>query len=59
MCSINTFIGASCTLICLEAIWPQLKTYNNTIPASQGVTSNKMIAYFVFWASVYFWAVRK
>ncbi|AAW46841.1 allantoin permease, putative [Cryptococcus deneoformans JEC21] len=47
---INTFIGASCTLICLEAIWPQLKTYNNTIPTSQGVTSNKMIAYFVFWA---------
>nr|ODN85411.1 allantoin permease [Cryptococcus depauperatus CBS 7841] len=46
---INTFIGASCTLICLEAIWPQLRTYHNTIPVSQGVTSNKMIAYFVFW----------
>ncbi|TYJ56555.1 hypothetical protein B9479_002802 [Cryptococcus floricola] len=46
---INTFIGASCTLICLEAIWPQLKTYPNAIPTSQGVASNKMIAYFVFW----------
>ncbi|WVQ77140.1 hypothetical protein IAR50_006823 [Cryptococcus sp. DSM 104548] len=46
---INTFIGASCTLICLESIWPQLKTLHNAIPASQGVASNKMIAYFVFW----------
>ncbi|WWC72761.1 uncharacterized protein I206_106725 [Kwoniella pini CBS 10737] len=46
---INTFIGASCTLICLEAIWPSLKTYPNSIPVSQGVTSSKMIAYFVFW----------
>ncbi|OCF35947.1 allantoin permease [Kwoniella heveanensis BCC8398] len=46
---INTFIGASCALICLEAIWPSLKTYPNAIPLSQGVTSAKMIAYFVFW----------
>ncbi|WVQ86183.1 hypothetical protein IAT38_008351 [Cryptococcus sp. DSM 104549] len=46
---INTFIGASCTLICLEAIWPQLRTYPNAIPTSQGVASNKMIAYAVFW----------
>ncbi|KAH8897543.1 hypothetical protein GQ53DRAFT_713266 [Thozetella sp. PMI_491] len=46
---INTYIGASCMLIMLEAIWPSLRTYPNAIPASAGVASNKMIAYFVFW----------
>lgn len=46
---INTYIGASCMLIMLEAIWPSLRTYPNQIPDHIGVTSNKMIAYFVFW----------
>lgn len=36
-------------LIMLEAIWPSLRTYPNALPASAGVTSNKLIAYFVFW----------
>lgn len=48
---INTKIGASCMLIMLEAIWPSLKTYPNALPASAGITSNMMIAYFVFWLS--------
>jgi hypothetical protein len=47
--SINTYIGSSCMLIMLEAIWPSLKKYPNTIPSSVGVTSNRMIAYAVFW----------
>lgn len=46
---INTYIGASCMLIMLEAIWPSLKTYPNALSASAGIASNKMIAYFVFW----------
>lgn len=45
----NTFIGASCMLVMLEAIWPSLKNLPNHLPASAGVASNKMIAYFVFW----------
>lgn len=48
---INTYIGASCMLIMLESIWPSLRTYPNAIPANIGVTSNRMIAYFVFWIS--------
>ena len=36
-------------LIMLEAIWPSLRHYPNALPASAGVTSNRMIAYFVFW----------
>jgi NCS1 family nucleobase:cation symporter-1 len=47
--SINTYIGASCMLIMLEAIWPSLIDLPNTIPGNVGVTSNRMIAYFVFW----------
>jgi len=46
---INTYIGASCMLIMLEAIWPSLRHYHNALPTSAGVTSNKLIAYFVFW----------
>lgn len=46
---INSYIGASCMLIMLQSIWPSLKTYPNALPADAGVTSNKMIAYFVFW----------
>lgn len=46
---INTYIGASCMLIMLESIWPSFRTYPNRLPLSAGVTSNKMIAYFVFW----------
>ncbi|KAK1923149.1 permease for cytosine/purines, uracil, thiamine, allantoin-domain-containing protein [Papiliotrema laurentii] len=46
---INTFIGASCMLIMLEAIWPSLKTVPNHLPASSGLTTPKMVAYVVFW----------
>ncbi|KAJ9157648.1 allantoin permease [Pleurostoma richardsiae] len=46
---INTKIGASCMLIMLEAIWPSLRSYHNSLPASAGIASNMMIAYFVFW----------
>ncbi|KAL7420893.1 hypothetical protein Q5752_004847 [Cryptotrichosporon argae] len=46
---INTAIGASCMLIMLESIWPSLKHLPNHIPATEGIASNKMIAYFVFW----------
>ncbi|KAI0470519.1 allantoin permease [Xylariaceae sp. FL0804] len=46
---INTYIGASCTVIMISAIWPSFATYPNALPASAGVTSSKLIAYFVFW----------
>ncbi|EIW69311.1 hypothetical protein TREMEDRAFT_68629 [Tremella mesenterica DSM 1558] len=46
---INTYIGASCTLIMLESIWPSFKHFPNRLPPNAGVTSNKMIAYFLFW----------
>lgn len=36
-------------LIMLESIWPSLREFPNTLAASSSVSSNKMIAYFVFW----------
>lgn len=48
-CSINTYIGASCMLIMLESIWPSLRVLSNTLAVSSSISSNKMIAYFVFW----------
>lgn len=48
-CSINTYIGASCMLIMLESIWPSLRVLPNTLPVSSSISSNKMIAYLVFW----------
>ncbi|KAI1329852.1 permease for cytosine/purines, uracil, thiamine, allantoin-domain-containing protein [Xylariaceae sp. FL0255] len=47
---INTYIGASCALIMLPAIWPPFKDYPNDLPANAGFTSNRLIASFVFWA---------
>lgn len=47
---INSYIGASCVLIMLEAIWPNFRTYPNSLASSSGIASNKMIAYFVFWS---------
>ncbi|KAK2602958.1 hypothetical protein N8I77_009452 [Diaporthe amygdali] len=46
---INSYIGASCMLIMLESIWPSLRAFPNTLAASSSISSNKMIAYFVFW----------
>ncbi|KAL2275085.1 hypothetical protein FJTKL_02536 [Diaporthe vaccinii] len=46
---INTYIGASCMLIMLESIWPSLRELPNTLAVSSSISSNKMIAYFVFW----------
>jgi len=39
--------------IMITAIWRSFKSYdtgeNNTLPASAGITSGGMIAYFLFW----------
>lgn len=35
--------------IMLRAIWPSFSTWPNSLPPSAGVTSSKLIAYFVFW----------
>lgn len=47
--SINTMIGSSCMYIMLKSIWPSLDRLPNTIPEHIGITSGRMIAFFVFW----------
>lgn len=36
-------------LIMLESIWPSLREFPNALATSSSISSNKMIAYFVFW----------
>ncbi|KAI5479092.1 hypothetical protein MNV49_004091 [Pseudohyphozyma bogoriensis] len=46
---IQSYNGATSCRVMLGAIWPSFSKLPNEIPASQGVTSQQMIAYFVFW----------
>jgi NCS1 family nucleobase:cation symporter-1 len=48
--SINTFIGSSCMVVMLKSIWPSFNRLENTLSPDAGVTSQKLVAYFVFWA---------
>ncbi|KAF4341513.1 uracil permease [Fusarium beomiforme] len=48
--SITNFLGVGPTVQVIRAIWPSFETYPNSIPKSVGITSQQLIAYFVFWA---------
>lgn len=41
--------GAQCVTIMLSSIWPSYANIPNHIPTSQGITTNGMISYFLFW----------
>jgi NCS1 family nucleobase:cation symporter-1 len=41
--------GANTVRVMLGAIWPSFLTLKNDIPASQGIETNTMIAFFLFW----------
>jgi NCS1 family nucleobase:cation symporter-1 len=41
--------GANTVLVMLGAIWPSFLTLKNTIPASQGIETNTMISFVLFW----------
>jgi NCS1 family nucleobase:cation symporter-1 len=49
MDSINTMIGSSCMYIMLKSIWPSLDRIPNRIPEHIGITTGRMIAFFIFW----------
>lgn len=48
--AITNYLGVGPTIQVIRAIWPSFETYPNSIPQSIGVTSQQLIAYFVFWA---------
>lgn len=41
--------GANAVKCMIAAIWPSFLTLRNTIPASQGIETNTMISFFLFW----------
>ncbi|KAK2779639.1 uracil permease [Colletotrichum kahawae] len=47
--SVNSFYGANFVSICLRCIWPSWHSIPNDIPASEGITTQTMVALFVFW----------
>ncbi|KAF2754844.1 NCS1 allantoate transporter [Pseudovirgaria hyperparasitica] len=47
--AIQTMNGANTVRVMLGAIWPSFLTLKNTIPADQGITTNTMISFVLFW----------
>ncbi|KAE9964842.1 hypothetical protein Vi05172_g12357 [Venturia inaequalis] len=47
--AIQTWTGSTAMFQMIRAIWPSFLDIPNTLPTSGGITSNQMIAHFVFW----------
>ncbi|OCK84456.1 NCS1 nucleoside transporter family, partial [Lepidopterella palustris CBS 459.81] len=47
--SIQTMNGANTVRVMLGAIWPSFLTLPNHIPESQGIATNTMVSFFLFW----------
>ncbi|KAL3471813.1 permease for cytosine/purines, uracil, thiamine, allantoin-domain-containing protein [Aspergillus californicus] len=47
--AIQNVNGANAVKAMIGAIWPSFLTMRNTIPENQGIETNTMIAYLVFW----------
>lgn len=41
--------GANTVRVMLGAIWPSFLRLENTIPEDQGITTNTMVSFFLFW----------
>ncbi|KAF2269392.1 NCS1 allantoate transporter [Lojkania enalia] len=47
--AIQTMNGANTVRVMLGAIWPSFLTLKNTIPEDQGITTNTMVSFVIFW----------
>lgn len=47
--AIQTMNGANTVRVMLGAIWPSFLRLKNDIPEGQGITTNTMICFFLFW----------
>lgn len=47
--AIQTMNGANTVRVMLGAVWPSFLTLKNTIPEDQGITTNTMISFVIFW----------
>ncbi|KAI8933323.1 hypothetical protein NX059_009947 [Plenodomus lindquistii] len=49
--AIQNMNGANAMRVMLGAIWPSFLTLRNGIPESQGIETNTMVSFFLFWLS--------
>ncbi|OAL51511.1 uracil permease [Pyrenochaeta sp. DS3sAY3a] len=47
--AIQNMNGANAVKVMIAAIWPSFLTLHNGIPESQGIETNTMISFFIFW----------
>lgn len=47
--AIQNVNGGNATKVMIGAIWPSFLRVPNHIPKNQGITTNEMVGYFVFW----------
>ncbi|KAF2728179.1 uracil permease [Polyplosphaeria fusca] len=47
--AIQTMNGANTVRVMLGAIWPSFLGLKNTIPEDQGITTNTMVSFLIFW----------
>lgn len=47
--AIQTMNGANTVRVMIGAIWPSFLNLENHIPVAQGITTNTMISFFIFW----------
>lgn len=47
--AIQQLNGANAVKVMIGAIWPSFLTLKNDIPENQGITTNGMVSYFIFW----------
>ncbi|KAH7066027.1 uracil permease [Paraphoma chrysanthemicola] len=47
--AIQNMNGANAVRVMIGAIWPSFLTMKNSIPESQGIETNTMISFFLFW----------
>ncbi|KAL5113593.1 hypothetical protein ACEQ8H_008541 [Pleosporales sp. CAS-2024a] len=49
--AIQNMNGANATRVMLGAIWPSFLTLHNGIPKSQGIETNTLVSFFLFWVA--------
>jgi NCS1 family nucleobase:cation symporter-1 len=48
--SIQTYAGSTAMIQVIRAIWPSFRNVPNHLPESAGITTQQMVAHFIFWS---------
>jgi NCS1 family nucleobase:cation symporter-1 len=49
--AIQNMNGANATRVMIGAIWPSFLTLHNTVDESQGIETNTLVSFFIFWVA--------